>query len=100
MATTTPVQEIVAQLNTQPFVLVSTLGQPVGVITRGDLEKPPMRMWLFGMITLLHGRKLGCDDATFRGPRWAARDSIGIRRGQQFATSSAVRKPVKRQSLS
>ncbi|EGF29255.1 CBS domain-containing protein [Rhodopirellula baltica WH47] len=50
--TTTPVQQVVGLLDETSFVLVSTLGQPVGVIMRGDLEKPPMRMWLFGTITL------------------------------------------------
>lgn len=52
VTTTTSLQEIVHILDSQPFVLVFTLGQPVGVIVRADLEKPPMRMWLFGMITL------------------------------------------------
>jgi predicted transcriptional regulator len=42
--TTTPVQQVVGLLDEASFVLVSTLGQPVGVIMRGDLEKPPMRM--------------------------------------------------------
>ena len=40
-------------LSQTPFLLVSTLGQPAGVIVRDDVEKPPMRMWLFGMVTLL-----------------------------------------------
>ncbi|TWT84033.1 hypothetical protein CA13_55080 [Planctomycetes bacterium CA13] len=52
VTTTTPFQDVVRSLNETRFVLVSTLGQPVGVIVRSDLEKPPMRMWLFGMVTL------------------------------------------------
>ena len=32
------------------------LGAVGGLITRQDLEKPPVRMWLFGMITLLEMR--------------------------------------------
>jgi hypothetical protein len=52
VSTTSPFRDVVAALNEKPFVLVETLGQPVGVIVRADLEKPPMRMWLFGMVTL------------------------------------------------
>ena len=52
VTTNTSLRDIVQRLNDNRFVLVSTLGQPVGVIVRADLEKPPMRMWLFGMITL------------------------------------------------
>ncbi|TWU31777.1 hypothetical protein [Novipirellula artificiosorum] len=52
LATTAPLRDVVRCLNETPFVLVSTLGQPVGVIVRADLEKPPMRMWMFGMVTL------------------------------------------------
>lgn len=49
---TTPLRAVVADLSAEEFLLVSTLGQPVGVIVRNDFEKPPMRMWLFGMVTL------------------------------------------------
>ena len=52
VATTTSLRDVVQKLNDSPFVLVTTLGQPVGWIQRQDLEKPPMRMWLFGMVTL------------------------------------------------
>jgi hypothetical protein len=51
-----PFQEIVSRLNLDPFLVVTSLGQPVGVIVRDDLEKAPMRMWLFGMVTLVEMR--------------------------------------------
>lgn len=53
VTTTSSLPEVVAALDKAAFVLVEALGQPVGVIVRADLEKPPMRMWLFGMVTLL-----------------------------------------------
>jgi len=34
-------------------VFVDWLGEIAGVITRRDLQKPPLRMWLFGAITVL-----------------------------------------------
>jgi len=35
------------------WVFISFLGNPSGIVTRGDLQKAPMRMWLFGLISLL-----------------------------------------------
>jgi len=49
-------QEVVTKLNQDPFLVVTALGQPTGVIVRDDLEKAPMRMWLFGMVTLVEMR--------------------------------------------
>ena len=34
-------------------VFIEWLGEIAGVITRRDLQKPPLRMWLFGAITVL-----------------------------------------------
>lgn len=41
-------------------VFMQFLGQPSGIITRGDLQKAPVRMWLFGMITLLEMEMTFC----------------------------------------
>ena len=32
---------------------MSTLGRVYGILTWTDVQKPPVRMWLFGLITLL-----------------------------------------------
>lgn len=34
-------------------VFIRVLGEVGGLITRSDLQKPPVRMWLFGVITIL-----------------------------------------------
>ncbi len=34
-------------------VFVISVGQVAGIITRGDLQKSPIRMWLFGLISLI-----------------------------------------------
>ncbi|MCD0462774.1 CBS domain-containing protein [Roseiconus lacunae] len=70
VATTTPVQEVVTLLNQHSFVFVATLGQPVGIIERHDLEKPPMRMWLFGMITLFEMSLTRVIDQTYPNDSW------------------------------
>lgn len=49
-------QEIILKLDERPFLLVTFLGQPIGVITHDDMQKAPVRMWLFGMVTLIEMR--------------------------------------------
>jgi hypothetical protein len=56
IADTTPLPEVVLRLTETPQLFVRVLGAVGGMITRHDLEKPPVRMWLFGMITLLEMR--------------------------------------------
>jgi hypothetical protein len=43
----------VAVLHTAPHCFLATLGTVDAVLTRGDLQKPQGRMWLFGMITTI-----------------------------------------------
>lgn len=52
VTTSAPFQDIVLLLNQHRFLIVTALGQPIGVIVREDLQKAPMRMWLFGMVSL------------------------------------------------
>jgi hypothetical protein len=51
-----PLAPLVCRLKGQPRLFVSALGQVCGVVTRDCLQKPPARMWLFGMITLIEMR--------------------------------------------
>jgi hypothetical protein len=48
-----PLRETLIRLGEQPFQFVTSLGAVGGIITRADLQKPPVRMWLFGLITLI-----------------------------------------------
>ena len=50
---TTAIQDVIIRLHNQPRVYVRMLGSVLGIITRHDLEKPPVRMWLFGIITVI-----------------------------------------------
>jgi CBS domain-containing protein len=47
------IPELVMRLNDRPWLFVNVLGQVGGIVTRTDLLKPPVRMWLFGMITII-----------------------------------------------
>jgi hypothetical protein len=51
-----PLADVVLRLNEFPRLFVSIFGGVGGIVTRSDLQKPPVRMWLFGMITLIEMR--------------------------------------------
>ncbi len=55
-AGSTKLTDVVLMLRDSKRLFVSAFGSVAGIITREDLEKPPMRMWLFGMITLIEMR--------------------------------------------
>ena len=46
-------QEVIECLDRSEHCFVSLLGQVAGVVTRGDMQKPPLRMWLFGVVTII-----------------------------------------------
>jgi CBS domain-containing protein len=48
-----PLERAVEALKDSRWVFVRFLGRPSGIVTRGDLQKAPVRMWLFGLISLL-----------------------------------------------
>jgi hypothetical protein len=53
---TSPMLQVLLELQHAPVVFVSMFGRPGGIVTRAELEKPPVRMWLFGMLTLIEMR--------------------------------------------
>lgn len=52
----TALADLVVRLKNQRRLFVSILGQVGGIVSRTDLQKPPVRMWLFGMVTLIEMR--------------------------------------------
>jgi hypothetical protein len=53
---TAPLMKVLTALSCAPILFVSTLGGVGGIITAADLQKPPVRMWLFGVVTLIEMR--------------------------------------------
>jgi hypothetical protein len=51
-----PLLGVFRKLNEAPFAFVTVLGNVGGIITRADLQKPAVRMWLFGIVTLIEMR--------------------------------------------
>lgn len=47
---------VVRGLEAQPRVFVTAFGEVSGIVTREDLEKPAVRMWLFGVVTMVEMR--------------------------------------------
>jgi hypothetical protein len=47
-----PMLDTLEALRDSRWVFIKFLGNPSGIVTRGDLQKAPMRMWLFGLISL------------------------------------------------
>jgi hypothetical protein len=48
--------DVIHVLTRHDFCFVSLLGEVVGVICRDDINKPVVRMWLFGLITMIEIR--------------------------------------------
>lgn len=51
-----PLAEVILKLRDCPRLFVSVFGRVGGIVTRSDLQKPPVRMWLFGMVTIIEMR--------------------------------------------
>lgn len=53
LADSTPLGDLVLSLVDARYAFVRLLGEVSGIVTREDLQDPPVRMWLFGMITII-----------------------------------------------
>ena len=49
----TPLVDMVLALVNSPYAFVRVLGEVSAIVTREDLQDPPVRMWLFGMVTII-----------------------------------------------
>lgn len=50
---TSSLQEVIRVLDEHNFCFLSVLGNFGAYVSRSELGKPPVRMWLFGMITII-----------------------------------------------
>jgi hypothetical protein len=51
-----PLSAAVRVLASAPHAFVTAFGDVAAVVTRDDVQKPPGRMWLFGMVTMIELR--------------------------------------------
>jgi len=51
-----PLLKVLMTLSHAPFAFIAVLGRVDGIVAHADLQKPPVRMWLFGIVTLIEMR--------------------------------------------
>ncbi len=62
--------DVVLGLANSPRLFVRVLGTVGGIITLSDLQKPPVRMWLFGMLSLMEMRMSRLIELKCQGDSW------------------------------
>lgn len=73
----TPLLNVLSALRDVPRKFVTHRNKVTGIVTRGDLQKAPVRMWLFGLITLLEMRLLRIIRNHFPSDSWTVHVSDG-----------------------
>jgi len=53
MMDTDPLLKVFKRLRNSPRAFLLVFGKVSGIVTRGDLQKTPVRMWLFGLVYLV-----------------------------------------------
>jgi hypothetical protein len=72
-----PLADVVLGLAKSPRLFVRVLGAVGGILTMSDLQKPPLRMWLFGMVTLIEMRISRLIEQMCPGDSWKRHVSEG-----------------------
>lgn len=68
----TSLVDIFSALRGSPRKFVADQTRVIGIVTRGDLQKAPVRMWLFGLITLLEMNLLRIVRSRYPADSWKA----------------------------
>jgi len=81
----TALADLVVRLKEQRRLFVLILGQIGGIVSRTDLQKPPVRMWLFGMVTLIEMRFSRLIEQYYPDEKWKQYLSDGrIQKSEQL----------------
>jgi len=73
----TTLLESIRRLNQSSFCFVRLLGEVGGIVTSDDLQKAPVRMWLFGLVTLIEMRFAVLITSHLPGDAWKDHVSPG-----------------------
>jgi hypothetical protein len=71
VASTSPPAEVIHVLTLHPQVFVTVWGEVHGVISRADINKPIVRMWLFGIVTVLETMLVQLISEFYPGGSWS-----------------------------
>ena len=77
LASDARLHEAIARVDEFDFVFVTAFGDVGGIVSRADLQKPPVRMWLFGLITVLERAFAGIMRTRFPNEAWREHVSRG-----------------------
>lgn len=66
-----PLISAFAALRERRHVFITLLGHVGGIVTRGDLQKAPVRLWLFGLVSLLEMQMLRVVREHYPGDTWS-----------------------------
>ena len=81
----TALPDVVHILTRHDFCFVSLLGEVTGLIRRDDINKPMVRMWLFGMITMIEMMLVQLIQQYFPNDSWQQQVSEGrLARAREF----------------
>jgi len=81
-----PIDAGLRRLRDRDFLFVSSAGRPDGILTWTDVQKPPARMWLFGLITLLESAFTTLVETWHPDATWTALVSEGrLRKAKEIA---------------
>jgi hypothetical protein len=69
--------DVIHVLTRHDYCFVTILGNVGGVISRDDINKPMMRMWLFGIVTMLEMGLVQLIQERFPGDNWIENLSEG-----------------------
>ena len=67
---TTPLVKVLEAIHKSSRAFVLVLGEVGGIVTRGDFQKAPVRMWLFGLISLFEMQLLRIIRANYQDDSW------------------------------
>lgn len=65
-----PLVSVIQSLRNNDAVFVSVFDKVSGIVTRGDLQKAPVRMWLFGLISLVEMQMLRLIRSRYPDDSW------------------------------
>ena len=77
LSATSSLQEVLEILAESEYCFVSLLGKVGGIVTRYDIQKPPVRMWLFGMITIIEMFMVRAIETQYPNDNWQVEFSKG-----------------------
>ncbi|MHC4932714.1 MAG: hypothetical protein ACYTGV_11055, partial [Planctomycetota bacterium] len=89
-----PLSSAVEKLAERERVFVTAFDTISGIVTRTDLQKPPVRMWLFGMITILEMALARMVRGHYREEEWSRLLSPGRLKKAQFQYGERKRRDL------